>query len=44
MVKSENFNLFEAMSAIELCDQKMDSGMVSIEEELNLSDAIRVKY
>lgn len=42
IVKAETFNLSDGMSAIELCDQKMDTGMIPINEELDLADIIRV--
>lgn len=42
IVKHENFKLVDSMSATELLDPKMDSGMFPIKESLSLSDLIKV--
>lgn len=42
MAKSNAFHLAEAMSAIEIMDPKMDAGMIPIDNDLGLEEAIRM--
>lgn len=44
LAKSNSFHLGEAMSAIEIMDPKMDAGMIPMEKDLGLENAIKVTF